>query len=104
MFQGCSVFDSLLLHVTHFRYLSRRRASLHGLDINLEQLFDHISFILSCILMVKTRLSSIESQPMKIVVVVVVVIGGVVGVVHVVVVVVQVIVVVIPVVDPRNIP
>ena len=45
----------------------------------------------------KTRLSSIESQPKKIVVVVVVVIGVVVVIVH-------VFVVVIPVVDTRNIP
>ena len=45
----------------------------------------------------QTRLSSIESQPKKIVVVVVVVIGVVVAVVY-------VVIVVIPVVAPRNIP
>ena len=48
-------------------------------------------------IMCKTRLISIGSQPKKIVVVVGVVIGVVVVVVH-------AIVVVIPVVDPRNIP
>ena len=46
---------------------------------------------------IKTRLISIESQPLKIVVVVVVIIGDVVVVVH-------VVVVVIPVVDTRYIP
>ena len=49
------------------------------------------------ILIGKTRLISIESQPKKIVVVVVVVIGVVAVAVH-------VVVVVIPVVDTRNIP
>ena len=51
----------------------------------------------SLLIIRRTRLISIESQPKKIAVVVVVVIGVVVVVVH-------VVVVVIPVVDPRNIP